>query len=100
MAQRFARMTVRVDELAGFRAAIIASREPGEDEVCERLLGQLASLEARAIDADPGAELMFAPPPGGTALARRALEHLHARPLRRRIRRERERERPRRRFAR
>lgn len=89
MAQRFTRMTLRADELAGYRAAVIACSRADERDLCERLLGQLASLEAQALLADPATQFTFAPPPGGLALARRAVEHLRAKPLRRRFRPER-----------
>jgi hypothetical protein len=88
MVPRFSRITLRADELEGFRAAVIACSRAEERELCERLLGQLASLEAQALSAAPDEELTFAPPRGGTVLARRALEHLRAEPLRRRFRRE------------
>jgi hypothetical protein len=87
VAGRFARITLRADELAGYRAAVIACSGHDEREHCERLLGLLASLEVVALSLAPGADLTFVPPPGGLALARRALEHLRARPLRRRTRR-------------
>jgi hypothetical protein len=45
---------------------------PAEHERCERLLGQLASLEARATNA----VLRFVPAPGTGSLARRALAPL------------------------
>jgi hypothetical protein len=63
MAGTFWRITLRADELAGYRAAVIACSRYEERELCERLLGQLASLEAQALAADPDAELTFAPPP-------------------------------------
>ncbi len=88
MAGAFLRITLRADELAGYRAAVIACSRAEERELCERLLGQLASLETQALAAEPAAELTFAPPPGGSALAHRAVEHLRAQPLRRRFRRE------------
>jgi hypothetical protein len=86
--QRLPRITLRVDELEGFRAAVIACSREDEHDLCERLLGQLASLEAQTFGADPDTELTFAPPSGGLRLAQRALEHLRAQPLRRRFRRD------------
>ena len=83
MAGRFRILTLRVDELAGYRAAIIDCARTGEDELCERLLGQLSSLEAQAAGAGPDGELKFSPAPGAGALAARALDHLRTRPLRR-----------------
>jgi hypothetical protein len=95
MDRRFARISLDPVELAPYRAAIIACSRGDEQELCERLLGQLASLEAKALSAAPGGVLEFVPPRGGSALARRALEHLRAQPLRRRARFERERARSR-----
>jgi hypothetical protein len=89
---RFGLITLRTHELPGYRAAVIACTRPEELELCERLLGQLASLEAQALDATPDVQLSFAPPPGGAGLARRAVEQLRAKPLRRRFKRERERQ--------
>jgi hypothetical protein len=91
MVARITRIDLRADELAGYRAAVIATSRGDERDLCERLLGQLASLETRALDADPGMRFSFAPSPGGADLAERALEHLHAKPLRRRFTREHER---------
>jgi hypothetical protein len=88
MADRFSRITLRAGELPSFRAAVIACSGAGERDLCERLLGQLASLEAQALSAHPDDELTFAPPRGSIALAQRALEHLRAKPLRRRFVRE------------
>ena len=88
MTERVLRITLHARELPGYRSAVIACSREDERDLCERLLGQLASLEAQAFDADPGAELTFVPPPGGARLAHRALEHLRAQPLRRRVRRE------------
>jgi hypothetical protein len=84
MADRFRRITLRADELTGYRAAVIGCSRVEERELCERLLGQIASLEAQALDADPATEFTFAPPRGGAQLARRAVEQLRAQPLRRR----------------
>jgi hypothetical protein len=91
MGERFVRITLRAGELPGFRAAVIACSRDEERELCEWLLGQLASLEASALATEPGTEFTFAPPPGGAALAQRALKELRAKPLRRRQRRDRER---------
>lgn len=93
MSERFSRITLRADELAGYRAAVIACAREEERELCERLLGQIASLEAQAAAADPAAKFTFAPPPGGAKLAHRAVDSLREKPLRRRVRRERPRER-------
>lgn len=82
------RITLRADELAGFRAAVIACSPADDREPCERLLGQIASLESQASMASPDSELTFAPPAGTEALARRALENLRAKPLARRFKRE------------
>jgi hypothetical protein len=86
---RFGRITLRAQELPGYRAAVIACSRSDELELCERLLGQLASLEAQALYATPDVQLSFAAPPGGADLARRAVAHLRAQPLRRRFTRER-----------
>ena len=71
-----AMIALRAGELSAFRAAVIACALPHERERCERLLGQVASLEARADG--HAAELRFAPSAGSVALARRALAHLRA----------------------
>ena len=65
-------ITLRTADLASFRAAVIACAEPADRHRCERLLGQLASLEA-ALTTDA---LRFRPARTTSALARRALEHL------------------------
>jgi hypothetical protein len=88
MANRFTRITLRADELAPYRAAVIACSYGEDSEACERLLGQLASLEALARCVEPETPFTFAPPPGGARLARAAVEHLHKQPLRRRFVRE------------
>jgi len=88
MAEKSTRIRLRADELVGYRAAVIACSPADARELCERLLGQLASLEAQAIGVPPDTELNFVPPAGGLQLARRALEHLRTQPLRRRFRRE------------
>ena len=62
---KFSRITLRADELVGYRAAVIACSLAEERELCERLLGQIASLESQAVHGAPDAELTFAPPPGG-----------------------------------
>jgi hypothetical protein len=65
-------LTLRTADLAAFRAAVIACAEPGERRRCERLLGQLASVEAAAN----GELVRFAPAGATSVLARRALAHL------------------------
>ena len=45
MGERFTRITLRANELVGYRAAVIACSLAEERELCERLLGQIASLE-------------------------------------------------------
>jgi alpha-D-ribose 1-methylphosphonate 5-triphosphate synthase subunit PhnH len=65
-------ITLHADDVPAFRSAIIACARPVERERCERLLGQLASLEA----ATPAATLQFIPARTTALLARRALEHL------------------------
>jgi hypothetical protein len=72
MAEHSPTITLRADDLPAFRSAVIACAHPAEREHCERLLGQLASLEARA----PAAMLEFIPGRTTAQLARRALEHL------------------------
>jgi hypothetical protein len=74
MADESATITLRFDELAAYRAAVIACALPEERERCERLLGQLASVEARA--AMPSARLQFAPGRRTAQLAHRALAML------------------------
>ena len=88
MSDRFSRITLRADELAAYRAAVIACSHGEDRELCERLLGQIASLEALAHAVGPDTPFTFAPPPGGVRLARLAVEHLHRQPLRRRFVRE------------
>ena len=88
MADRFTRITLRADELAGYRAAVIACSHGEDRELCERLLGQVASLEALARCVEPETPFTFVPPPGSVRLARMAVEHLHKQPLRRRFVRE------------
>jgi hypothetical protein len=82
VAGRFGTLSVRAGGLASFRAAVIACAAEEDRDACERLLGQLASLEGHYADTD--AELSFNPPPGARDLAERALAELHARPPRRR----------------
>ena len=89
MGQGSLQITLQASELVGYRAAVIACSQQDERELCERLLGQIASLEAaQTVAGQRDTELTFAPPAGGAALAQRALEHLHAQPLRSRFRRE------------
>jgi len=69
-------ITLAPDDLSAFRAAVIACAGPADHERCERLLGQLASLEARANHT----MLRFIPSRETRTLARRAVAHLeHAR---------------------
>jgi hypothetical protein len=65
-------ITLSADELPAFRSAIIACAHPAERERCERLLGQLASLEAGAA----AAAVEFIPGRSTGPLARRALDHM------------------------
>ena len=65
-------------DLPAFRAAVIACTEPAEHGRCERLLGQLASLEAGATNAT----VRFVPHRDTTTLARRALAQLEQAPQR------------------
>jgi hypothetical protein len=65
-------LTLKTAELPAFRAAVIACAEPAERRHSERLLGQLASLEAAATED----ELSFAPAAATSGLARRAFAHL------------------------
>jgi hypothetical protein len=88
MGQGYPQITLRASELVGYRAAVIACSRPDESGLCERLLGQIASLEAQSVADARDAELTFAPPAGGAMLAQRALEHLRAQPLRSRFTRE------------
>jgi hypothetical protein len=59
-------------DLPAFRTAVVECIVPAEHERCERLLGQLASLEARATNA----MLRFVPAPGTHSLAFPALARL------------------------
>ena len=67
-------ITLRPDELPTFRAAVIACTSTAERESCERLLGQIASLEAATSDG----RVAFVPPPRSAALAYRAVAVLRA----------------------
>jgi hypothetical protein len=75
MADESATINLGIDEVAAYRAAVIACALPEERERCERLLGQLASVEARA--AIHSARLQFAPGRRTAQLAHRALSMLH-----------------------
>ena len=80
VAGRFGTLTLRADELPSFRAAVIACAAAEDRDACERLLGQIASLEGRS--AEPYDELAFSPPSGARDLAERALAELRVHPLR------------------
>jgi hypothetical protein len=73
-------ITLQMHELPAYRAAVIVCAHADERERCERLLGQLASLEAQGDAAV--SQLRFAPPSRSAVLARRALEHLRRSPAR------------------
>ena len=64
-----------VDELSAYRSAVIACAAPSERHTAERLLGQLASLEAAGRAAE---RLRFVPAAPSAPLAMRALAHLRA----------------------
>jgi hypothetical protein len=64
-------------DIPAFRAAVIACTEPADRQRCERLLGQVASLEATAT----GATVRFVAAGDTAPLARRAQEHLRAHDL-------------------
>ena len=66
-------ITLQPDELPTYRAAVIACASPTESASCERLLGQLASLQAAAAD---GTCLAFIPAARSATLAYRALAAL------------------------
>jgi hypothetical protein len=66
-------ITLQPGELPIYRAAVIACASTTESASCERLLGQLASLEAAAAN---GACLAFIPAARSAALAYRALAAL------------------------
>jgi hypothetical protein len=73
-------------DAAAYRNAVIDCARPGEREQCERLLGQLASVEAPAASSGT---LRFIPWRDTADLARRALaqlEHARRRPDGRRAR--------------
>ena len=63
-------ITLQPDELPTYRAAVMACASSTESASCERLLGQLASLEAAAAN---GTCLAFIPASRSAALAYRAL---------------------------
>jgi hypothetical protein len=65
-------ITLHAADIAAFRASVIACAHPSEAEHCERLLGQLASLEAQG----PAGTIRFVPGGRTAPLARRALAHL------------------------
>lgn len=79
-------LTVRASELQHYRAAVIECMEPQEREACERLLGQLAFLEAGPGGTSGADEVTFSAPPDSTELARRALDRMHTELFRRRRR--------------
>jgi len=81
VAGRFGTLTLHAEELASFRAAVISCAEEEDRDACERLLGQISTLEARAHEGD---EVTFTAPPGSQDLANRALIHLRTKPLPRR----------------
>jgi hypothetical protein len=66
-------ITLTRADVPGFRAAVVASAHAGEGHLSERLLGQLASLEAGSS----AERLAFVPADATASLARRALDHLH-----------------------
>ena len=80
-------LTVRASELERYRAAVIDCTQPGEQEACERLLGQLAMLESGPGGTTGSHEVTFSALPNSAALARRAHERMHAELFRRRRRR-------------
>jgi hypothetical protein len=88
MNEKFTRITLRANELVGYRAAVIACSLAEERVLCERLLGQIASLESQAVNGAHDTEVGFVPGAGAAGLAQRALEHLRAQPLRARFTRE------------
>jgi hypothetical protein len=66
-------ITLSVDELSAFRAAVIACAAQSEHGMAERLLGQLASLEASG---QAVSRLEFVPAATNAPLALRALAHM------------------------
>jgi hypothetical protein len=64
---------LRVHELSAYRAAVIACAGQTERGNAERLLGQIASLEAQR---QGDGRLQFVPAATSAALASRALAHL------------------------
>ena len=79
-------LTVRASELPRFRAAVIECTRPEEQGACERLLGQLAFLETGPGGTTGAHEVIFSPPAGSSALARRALDRMRTELFRRRRR--------------
>jgi hypothetical protein len=77
-------VTLRADELASYRAAVISCAKEDDTDACERLLGQLATFEAQGYDSDE--ELTFIPQPGAHDLASRAFTDLRLKPFQRRSR--------------
>jgi hypothetical protein len=75
MGERRHLIQLGVDELAAYRAAVIACAGREERRTAERLLGQLASLEPRGPAVSP---LQFVPAATSVPLAFRALAHLRA----------------------
>ena len=71
---------VRLGDLSALRAHVEAVAQ--EDEVsAERLLGQLAHLEASNAGRDPHDRVDFRPPPGCEDITQRSIERLHAAPF-------------------
>ena len=77
---------MRASELERYRRAVIDCTLPEEREACERLLGQLAFLEAGPGGTTGAEEVSFSAVPGSTALARRALDRMRTELFRRRRR--------------
>ena len=83
---------VRLGELSALRARVTELARPDERECAERLLGQLAALEAHAENARGDRTIEFVPHPTCAELAERASKALGAPPFaaerRRRFRRD------------
>ena len=84
-------MVVTLGEIAAFRVRISEMTRADEADCAERLLGQIAALEAHAEGRAPDHEIEFRPHPTCVDLAERAMAALHAPPFkaarRRRFRR-------------
>jgi hypothetical protein len=81
------RLSIAVRDLHKLRRCVVQHTAPGEADVVERVLGQLATLESLHAGR-PDATIEWTPPPGTEALATRAIDALRLASERRRFRRD------------